>query len=371
MKKCSFIILFFIQAVTLYAQANIDSLKHETQVATNDTILYVQLDALASAYLETKPDSSLYYSEKALEIARKLKLKLGEAITLGKKAYAQLNKGNYPESLRTFLSAIEIADNTENEKNILPSRVLVTNGFPPDARGHTLRLMTLGFLHEFTGILYENVNDYEKELYHLRFVREFVEQNKDTAHMAELYYVLGRVYLTLQKNDSALRYEQKAYELSRHVGLDVSGPLLTLGKYYVATGQDQQAAAYLHEALKESHRIKYLRGQIASELLLSGILRKQGKMDSSFYFTNTALALAQQMTEPRGTLVLKSTFHGAAPVETWPIVVKEINVVGSRCGPFEKAITLLRAGKVDPTLLVTRTFPLAEAARAYAARTSQ
>ena len=36
------------------------------------------------------------------------------------------------------------------------------------------------------------------------------------------------------------------------------------------------------------------------------------------------LALAQQMTEPRGTLVLKSTFHGAAPVETWPIVVKEI-----------------------------------------------
>src|SRR5206468_547048 len=50
----------------------------------------------------------------------------------------------------------------------------------------------------------------------------------------------------------------------------------------------------------------------------------------------TSLALAQQMTLPRGTLVLKSTFHGAAPVETWPIVVKEITVVGSRCGPFAK-----------------------------------
>src|SRR6266566_3414024 len=36
----------------------------------------------------------------------------------------------------------------------------------------------------------------------------------------------------------------------------------------------------------------------------------------------TGLALAQHMTEPRGTLVLKSTFHGAAQVETWPIVVK-------------------------------------------------
>ena len=75
----------------------------------------------------------------------------------------------------------------------------------------------------------------------------------------------------------------------------------------------------------------------------------------------TGLTLAQHMTEPRGTLVLKSTFHGVAPVETWPIVVKEITVVGSRCGPFAEAISLLRSGKVDPTPLITRTFPLAEA----------
>jgi threonine dehydrogenase-like Zn-dependent dehydrogenase len=78
----------------------------------------------------------------------------------------------------------------------------------------------------------------------------------------------------------------------------------------------------------------------------------------------TGLALAQQMTGPRGTLVLKSTFNGPTPVETWPIVVKEITIVGSRCGPFAKAIALLRSGKVDPRSLVTRTFPLAEAQKA-------
>jgi threonine dehydrogenase-like Zn-dependent dehydrogenase len=75
----------------------------------------------------------------------------------------------------------------------------------------------------------------------------------------------------------------------------------------------------------------------------------------------TSLALAQQMTEPRGTLVLKSTFHGTAPVETWPIVVKEITIVGSRCGPFAKAIATLRSGKVDPTPLITRTFSMSDA----------
>lgn len=78
----------------------------------------------------------------------------------------------------------------------------------------------------------------------------------------------------------------------------------------------------------------------------------------------TGLALAQQMTEPRGTLVLKSTFHGAASVETWPIVVKELTVLGSRCGPFAKALALLRTGKVDPRPLITRTFPLVEAQEA-------
>jgi threonine dehydrogenase-like Zn-dependent dehydrogenase len=80
----------------------------------------------------------------------------------------------------------------------------------------------------------------------------------------------------------------------------------------------------------------------------------------------TGLRLAQEMTEPRGTLLLKSTFHGAAPVVTWPLVVKEITVVGSRCGPFDKAIALLRSRKVDPAPLVSREFPLRDTNRAIA-----
>lgn len=78
----------------------------------------------------------------------------------------------------------------------------------------------------------------------------------------------------------------------------------------------------------------------------------------------SGLALAQHMTEARGTIVLKSTFHGAAAVETWPMVVKEITVVGSRCGPFADAIALLRSGGVEVGDLVSRVFPLRAAAEA-------
>jgi threonine dehydrogenase-like Zn-dependent dehydrogenase len=84
----------------------------------------------------------------------------------------------------------------------------------------------------------------------------------------------------------------------------------------------------------------------------------------------SGLAVAQQITAPRGTLVLKSTFHGAANIETWPIVVKELTVVGSRCGPFSPALALLRSGRVDPRPLISRVFSLKDAAEAirYAQR---
>src|SRR2546430_6987229 len=78
----------------------------------------------------------------------------------------------------------------------------------------------------------------------------------------------------------------------------------------------------------------------------------------------SGLRLALEMTEPRGTLVLKSTFHGATPVETWPIVVKELSIIGSRCGPFAAALSLLRSGEVEPRPLITRIFSLADVPKA-------
>ncbi len=82
------------------------------------------------------------------------------------------------------------------------------------------------------------------------------------------------------------------------------------------------------------------------------------------------LARAVEMTAPRGTLVLKSTFHGTAEMETWPIVVREMTLVGSRCGPFPRALDLLRKSKVDLRPLIARVFPLREAPAAirYAAK---
>ena len=76
-------------------------------------------------------------------------------------------------------------------------------------------------------------------------------------------------------------------------------------------------------------------------------------------------ALATRAVRPRGTVVLKSTFHGATTFDAAKLVIDEITVVGSRCGPFAPAIRALDARRIDPAPLVDARYPLAEAMRAF------
>jgi threonine dehydrogenase-like Zn-dependent dehydrogenase len=74
--------------------------------------------------------------------------------------------------------------------------------------------------------------------------------------------------------------------------------------------------------------------------------------------------LALALLEPLGTLVLKSTFHGATPVDFARLVVDEFRVVGSRCGRLEPALRLMERGEVDVESLVSEHLPLARGVEA-------
>jgi threonine dehydrogenase-like Zn-dependent dehydrogenase len=72
------------------------------------------------------------------------------------------------------------------------------------------------------------------------------------------------------------------------------------------------------------------------------------------------LSLALDLLRPRGTLVLKSTYAGTPPADLSRIVVQEITLVGSRCGPFAPALRLLETRRIDVLPLVERIYPLGE-----------
>lgn len=74
--------------------------------------------------------------------------------------------------------------------------------------------------------------------------------------------------------------------------------------------------------------------------------------------------LARKAIRPRGTLVMKSTYKGEMSVNFSSIVVDEVNIVGSRCGPFAPALRLMESRQVDPTVLINSEFSLGEALKA-------
>ena len=80
--------------------------------------------------------------------------------------------------------------------------------------------------------------------------------------------------------------------------------------------------------------------------------------------SETGLPTALELVRPRGTVVLKTTLAGAQTLACAPIVVDEVTVVGSRCGPFEPALDALAAGLIDVEPLVSDRFGLPDGVRA-------
>jgi threonine dehydrogenase-like Zn-dependent dehydrogenase len=74
--------------------------------------------------------------------------------------------------------------------------------------------------------------------------------------------------------------------------------------------------------------------------------------------------LALDLLQPKGKLVLKSTFHGSTEIDAARIVVDEISIVGSRCGRFEPALDLLQKKAVDVDSLISEEHSLSNALKA-------
>ncbi|HUA20714.1 MAG TPA: alcohol dehydrogenase catalytic domain-containing protein [Bryobacteraceae bacterium] len=81
--------------------------------------------------------------------------------------------------------------------------------------------------------------------------------------------------------------------------------------------------------------------------------------------SSEGLQQAVRMTQPRGTVVMKSTVHGLLAIDTAPAIVNEITLVGSRCGRFAPALRLLETGRVQVDNLISAVLPLRKAPLAF------
>jgi threonine dehydrogenase-like Zn-dependent dehydrogenase len=77
------------------------------------------------------------------------------------------------------------------------------------------------------------------------------------------------------------------------------------------------------------------------------------------------LKTALQMVEPKGTVVLKSTYRGEPNIDVSKVVVDEVRLIGSRCGPFPRAVNLLKDKRINVIDVLDGDFPLENGPRAF------
>ena len=100
-------------------------------------------------------------------------------------------------------------------------------------------------------------------------------------------------------------------------------------------------------------------------LALSEVPQKRAQVVIDCTGTPEGFVEALNLVEPRGTIILKSTYKAIPQIDMSRIAVEEIRVVGSRCGPFAAALRLLEAGLVDVESLIEARYPLDDGLAAF------
>lgn|SRR5487761_68826 len=160
-----------------------------------------------------------------------------------------------------------------------------------------------------------------------------------------------------------------AYEIfeQTHMARDRSVAVLGDGRLGATVALALRAEGHLPIVLGR-HRDKLdrltrlgLKTQLESEIA--------GKFDVVVDCTGKSggFARAIELVAPRGTIILKSTTAAGAELNLAPIVINEINVIGSRCGRFAPAIAAMESGRIDLRSLIDAEFPLDQWRAAFSA----
>lgn len=157
--------------------------------------------------------------------------------------------------------------------------------------------------------------------------------------------------------------EQLSIEPEMKVAVLGDGKLGTLCAWVLATKSSHVTLVGKHQA-----KLDKAGATVQTSFLNEALEADRKKYDVVVDATGNAsgLASAIEICRPRGTIVLKTTIEGPHQLSLAGIVIDELTVVGSRCGPFPKAIDALSRSLFPVESLIEQVYPLAEGEIAFA-----
>src|SRR5260221_2518757 len=236
-------------------QPFIDSLKIKIQVTANDTTRLILLGKITNGYREINPDSAYRYGMLTQKIANKLKLKLEEGLAWSEGGYALMNMSNYPGALEAYLTSSAIEEDPGSEK------ITLSNEYPPfdeystrDIPVRWQRLSNLSRNYQDMAILYLISENYRKAKLYCQSSIPLAKEANNLRVLSIIYSTLGRTYLFLNDNDSALLCHKVSYDYAvkakyfRYTG----SIFLNMGRVHLTAGDTKTAKEFFLKALRES-----------------------------------------------------------------------------------------------------------------------
>ncbi len=272
-----------------------DSLQLIFYNSANDTIRMGVARSLGFYYQELNYDSALYFHQKQALLAVQLKAKLWEADAIENMGYVLSIQKNYPQSLKAFLNAIQIAEDKETEKNIWQVSRFSKAGDPTLARLVVLAFsrMDLGRLYGFTGNVKEELSNSFEAL-------KIAERVGDAANLANINQNIGFIFIRLNQPDSALTFLKKALAYTKTSGIKrFNGQLLNyFGTIYLKKANYALAKQYFTDAIRESQQPNNSNFLAMAYLGIGEAWRFMGNTDSSLWYAKRGLAISEISQTP-------------------------------------------------------------------------
>lgn len=251
---------------------NEDSLRAILDKTPQDTVRVNILRQLAQSYFFKQPDSSLLYSEQALELSRELNYISGIQWCLFLAGETNRHKGKIIEAMKLHHESLEFNQKIGNEH------------FEANALG-------------FIGLNYFELHDYRQALSYLRrgvAIRKRLKPPEPTEALFDIY--IGKTYIAISRFDSALyflREAEKAFTAEAQLRITQT---ISFGDFYIQIGKKDSADLYYRAALKYVLANPELVPMHLSMLgvSLSEVYSSQNKLDSSFYFARYAYQVAKR-----------------------------------------------------------------------------
>ncbi len=276
-----------------------DSLGIELRKEINDTLRMLAYRELSLFYLDIKSDSALFFIEKDLPLAKKLNLKLWEADAYDLMGLTTRNLGDYARSLKSFNAALEIAKNTDCEKNIWNIEKFTNGKLPQFAR-----LSMLATIQSDVSGLYSITENYDKQLKSVQNSIQVAQSINDNTILSQATRGLGEIYFRQGKWDLALAAYKRSINYSKEVRYYKyeGGSFLRIGNIYLKQRLPKLALENYLIASQSNIETNNLSGLGEVHIALANYYNTIGKNDSALYYAKSGLGINKNIRNVSGII---------------------------------------------------------------------